>query len=62
MDSIDWGVFSGDLAALILGLTIWLFTKEPAAIGLTLVYAIAMMAWHFQPLTKLSNLIELGGL
>ena len=59
MDSIDWGVFSGDLAALILGLTIWLFTKEPAAIWLTLVYAVCMIAWHFHPFAKLADLAGL---
>ena len=59
MDSIDLGVLSGDLAVLIVGLTVWLFTKEPAVIGLTLVYAVCMIAWHFHPFAKLADLAGL---
>ena len=55
MNSIDWGIFSGDLAALILGLTIWLFTKEPAAIWLTMIYAVCMLIWHLEPFARLND-------
>ena len=53
--NINWGVFSGDLVALIIGLVSYLFFKEAPMLIIVLVYAVCMLVWHLEPFAKLND-------
>ena len=53
--NINWGIFSGDLVALIIGLVSYLFFKEAPMLIIVLVYAVCMLVWHLEPFAKLND-------